>query len=412
MKITTIIWLLIVVSWLSGCSDSDSNNSNNSPPESGELTVLSAGVERTYYLIIPDDYDPRFFEEPLLFAYHGTGGSYDLWLNGFYDLLDAVGNDAIIVLMQALPDGNGVIQWNYEYDFEYFEDVLADVDRRVNFDPARVFVTGHSSGAGMAHELGCNYGDIIRGIAPHAGIMRSTKCVGAVAVFQTHGENDTLVPSGTGEGGHQFWVLYNGFEYDISGPGAHQSCIDHSLGGSPFPVQWCLHQEGSGIEAHDWPGFASESTWQFFSSLDYARPTASPPAGGGNARVGNSIDTTLSFTLRYPPGIVEPTQGAVSIYAAGTQQPVSGGPNSILNLSFDPGDVGPGSEKDYVVPIRYVTETFPGTYAFSVVMYVAAGGNPIPLPGHDHIVFHDVDIVDRNMPVFIDTVLVLEEVFY
>jgi len=415
MKISSVIWLLIAVSGLSGCSVGDSNKSVTPvkpPPETGEVTVMSAEVERVYYLMVPDDYDPRFFDKPLLFAYHGATGTYDLWLNGFYDLVDAVGDEAIIVLPQALADHNGVTLWDYEYDFQYFEDVLADVKSKVNFDPRRVFVTGHSNGAGMSLELGCNYGDVVRGIAPHAGIMRSTKCVGSVAVFQTHSENDTLSTWGGGEIGHKYWVAYNGFEYDVSGPGTHESCIDHSMGGSPYPVEWCLHQEGMGEQAHDWPSFASESTWEFFSALDNAIPSADPPAGGGNERVGTAIDTTVSFTLRYPDTIVDPVQGSLSIYPAGTQLPVAGGPSSILALSFDPGDVGPGSEVEYVVPIRYVTETFPGTYAFSAVMYVATGGNPIPLAGHDHMVFYDVDLIDRNTPLFIDEVLVLEEVFY
>lgn len=413
MKTIRLIWFVIVFTWLSGCSDSDSNGDVTVPPETGEVTVMSAGVERVYYLIVPDDYDPRFFDKPLLFAYHGATATYDLWLNGYYDLVDAVGDEAIIVLPQALPDINGSTLWDYEYDFEYFEDVLADVESKMNFDPRRIFVTGHSNGAGMALELGCNYGDVVRGIAPHAGIQRSTRCVGSVAVFQTHSENDTLSPWGGGEIGHEYWVAYNGFEYDVSGPGTDPSCIDHSLGGSPYPVEWCLHQEGMGEQAHDWPSFASEATWEFFTSLDNAIPTANPPAGGGNDRVGDRIDTTVSFTLRYPDTIVDPVQGSLSIYPAGTQQPVGGGPSSILALSFEPGAVaGPGAEIEYVVPIRYVTETFPGTYAFSVAMYVATGGNPIPLPGHDHILFHDVDLIDRNTPLFIDEVLVLEEVFY
>jgi hypothetical protein len=412
VKLLRIMWWLIAIASLSACSNGPSGTPATVPPETREITITSADVERVYYLIIPDDYDHQSFEKPLLFAYHGATGTYDLWLNGFYDLVDAVGNDAIIVLPQALPDHNGVTLWDYDYDFQYFEDVLADVKSKVHFDPTRVFVTGHSNGAGMALELGCNYGDILRGIAPHAGIMRSTRCVGSVAVFQTHSENDTLSRPGGGEIGHQFFVAYNGFELDVSGPGTHESCIDHSMGGSPYRVEWCLHHEGMGEQAHDWPSFASEATWEFFSSLDHVRPTENPPAGGGNDRVGNSIDTTVSFTLRYPSTIVDPVQGSLSIYPAGTQLPVSGGPSSILALSFDPGDVGPGSEVEYVVPIRYVTETFPGTYAFSVVMYVATGGNPIPLAGHDHMVFYDVDLIDRNTPLFIDEVLVLEEVFY
>lgn len=406
-----LIGLLLAVLWVTGCSDS-SLPYPSVLPVTGEVQVKSAGVARTYYLVIPDDYDPDVVSKPLLFAYHGTGGSAEAWLDGTYDLLDYVGNDAIVVLAQAKADQNGVNQWDYGVDFEYFEDVLADVGRKLTYDPWQVFITGHSSGAGMAHELGCNYGDLVRGIAPHSGIMRSTRCTGSVAVLQSHGNLDTLVPAGTGEAGHQFWVLYNGFQADAFGPGIDPVCIDHSLGGSPYAMQWCLHDEQAGPLGHDWPSFASEATWNFFTALSRQPPGDAPPAGGGNDAVGNLADTTLSFTLEYPPGIVDPTQGAVSIYPAGTQQPLTGGPSSILNFGFDPGDVGPGSVRRYVVPIRYVSETFPGTYAFAISMYVAAGGNPIPFPGRDHIVLTDVTVVDRNTPVIIDEVLLLEVISF
>jgi hypothetical protein len=92
MKTIRLAWFVIIFTWLSGCSDSDSNGDVNAPPETGEVTVMSAGVERVYYLIVPDDYDPRFFDKPLLFAYHGATATYDQWLNGYYDLVDAVGD--------------------------------------------------------------------------------------------------------------------------------------------------------------------------------------------------------------------------------------------------------------------------------------------------------------------------------
>jgi predicted esterase len=402
-----VIGLLAGLLLIAGCSDSNLAYPT-AAPATGPVQLRSEGLDRTYYLVMPDDYDPDGPPKPLLFAYHGTGGKTDAWLDGTYDLLDYVQNDAIVVLAQAKPDRNGVNQWDYDVDFQYFEDVLADVRRKVTYDPDKLFITGHSSGAGMSHELGCNYGDLVRGIAPHSGIMRSTRCIGSVAVFQSHGNLDTLVPAGTGEAGHQFWTLYNGFQSDVYGQGLEPFCIDHSLGASPFPVQWCLHDEQARPLGHDWPSFASEQTWRFFTTLIRQAPGEQPPAGGGNDAVGTLADTTLSFTLEYPPGIVDPTQGAISIYPAGTQQPLTGGPQSILNFGFAPGDVGPGSVKSYVVPIRYINETFPGTYAFAVSMYVAAGGNPIPLPGKDHIVLTDVDVVDRNNPVIIDQTLLLE----
>lgn len=408
-KIATCL-LLALQLFVAGCHDDSDGQAAAPLPETGEVTLMSSATERSFYLIIPEDYDPEQPAKPLLFAYHGTGGSYDLWLEGYYDLVETVGDEAIIVLPQALPATNDVNQWNYAYDFEYFEDMLAYLEEHVNFDRRRVFVTGHSSGAGMAHELGCNYGDRIRGIAPHAGILRSTECVGSVAVLQTHGEYDTLVPAGTGEAGHNFWVLYNGFEYESSTEGVHPSCIDHSLGSLQYPVQWCLHQEGEGNAAHDWPGFASAATWEFFSSLSSEELTADPPAGGGNSQVANLVDTTVSFTLRFPATMGQVTQGSIGLYPGGSQLPLSGGPNTILRLSFDPGTVVPGGEYQYTVPIKYANQTFPGTYAFAFLVYVANGGNPIPYVGRDLIALVDVNVVDRNAPVIIDTPLQLSKV--
>lgn len=102
MKKLGFIGLLVAVVYLAGCSDT--SIPIRVPPVTGEVTVVSEGVPRIYYLIIPDDYDPDRRIKPLLFAYHGTGGSYTAWLDGTYDLLDEVGNDAIVVLAQALPD--------------------------------------------------------------------------------------------------------------------------------------------------------------------------------------------------------------------------------------------------------------------------------------------------------------------
>jgi len=417
MQPIRITILLLLSSLLLGCPG-DNNIGQNAvcvlmtycteanPITTGLQNIESAGQQREFFVQVPDDYATSAAAKPVIFAYHGTGGSYDLWLDGTYDLADEVGNGAILVYMQAAADVNGVNQWDYDFDLQYFEDVLGRLRRGLVFDPDRIFVTGHSSGAGMAHDLGCNYGHIVRAIAPHAGILKSFICTGSVAVLQTHSSNDTLVTWGTGETGHQFWVGYNGFDPDISMPGIDASCIDHSMGGSPYPVQWCLHSEGTGVQAHDWPSFASAATWQFFASLPHAEPTTEPPAGGGNSAA--QFDTLMSFTLEFPAGVGVITEGAISIYPAGTQQPVGGGPNSIINRSFDPGDVGPGETRSYEVPIRYVTETFPGTYAFSVVIYVADGGNPIPFPGKDLLVFRDVDVIDRNTPVVIDTPLLME----
>lgn len=379
---------------------------------SGLKTLLSRGDIREYYLDMPTDYDPHGSLKPLIIAYHGTGGSYQRWLD-YYRLNATVGNGAILLYPDARPNGAGVNQWDFAEDFQMFEDLLDQLPANVRYDSKRIFITGHSSGGGFAHELGCRYGSKIRAIAPDAGSLTTSTCVGSVGVLQIQGAKDSYVPAGIGEIAHQYWVLYNGFESDVSGAGVVPECIDHSLGASDYPVQWCLHQEGDGPTAHAWPSFANTAIWTFFQSLQPLTPRTEAPLGGGNERAAGTSDTTLSFTLRYPAGMGTPIQAAAVLRPGGTVPPVSGAPIAFLNLSFPPG-ASPGDERSYEIPVRFLefggAVTFPGTYTINLVVYVEGGSFPIPAQGVDYTVYVDANLLDRSAPIVIPGVLTLEPI--
>jgi len=381
---------------------------------SGLRTMVSGGDDRIYYLDIPADYDPRGPLKPLIIGYHGTGGSYERWLD-YYKLNQTVGNGAILVYPDARPNAGGVKQWDFADDFQMFEDILDQLPALIRFDPQRIFVTGHSSGGGFTHELGCRYGDRIRAIAPDAGSLTASSCVGSVAVLQIQGEKDSYVPVGLGEIAHRYWVLYNGLQEDTWGPGVVPPCVDHSLGASDYPVQWCLHQEGiDGPSAHAWPSFANAAIWAFFQSLQPLPPRTDPPAGGGNDNAAGGPDTTLSFTLRYPPGMGTPTKVAAVLRPGGTLPPVTTAPTAFLNLDFPP-DAAPGEDHSYVIPIRYQAFgskaiVFPGTYTVNFVVYVEGGGFPIPASGVDYTVYVDMPLTSKATPIDIPGVLTLEPV--
>lgn len=394
---------------VAGCLFDD--NSNNLPPESGLYTLSSGGFERSYYLDLPSDYDPAAGPRPLIIAYHGTGGSHEAWLDD-YRLREVVGDAAILVYPDALPNAANINQWDFSNDFRMFEDLLERLPRRVQFDASRVFITGHSSGGGFAHELGCRYGNRIRAIAAVAGSLTATSCVGAVAVLQIQGQYDPLVPIGVAQLGHRFWTLYNGFDLNSSNPGVVPECVDHAPGPSDYPVQWCLHQEGQGAgnAAHGWPSFANVAIWAFFSGLSDRAPQDEPPPGGGNQRALGNADTTLSFTLRYPSGIPAPVQGVAVLYPAGTRQPIGEAPLAFLNLNFAPGAVA-GDERDYQIPVQYLGfDGFPGSYTLDIAIYVEGGSFPIPASGVDQTVLVDVDLVNAATPIMVPGVLTLEPV--
>lgn len=407
--------LALAVLAAAGCGDDSlSVDPASVPLDSGLRTIRTPDGDREYYLDLPSDYDPDRSPRPLIIAYHGTGLGYEAWLDGTYALKSAVGNGAILIYPDAQPNAVGTKQWDFATDFAFFAQLLDELPRRLRFDPDRVYVTGHSSGGGLAHELGCRFGDRIRAIAPVAGTLTAVQCTGAVAVLQIQGSRDPLVPASIGELGRQFWVAYNGFDLDTTGPGIVAPCVDHSLGASAYPVQWCLHDEGSGVDAHDWPGFAGQAIWSFFSQLPAVAPGTAPPPGGGNERVLAGSDTTLSFTLRFPVGMGAPVRGAVVLYPGGQRQPVTGAPLAFLNLDFALGGAGPGDERSYQVPVRYQAFggalSFPGTYAASIAIYVEGGGFPIPTAGVDYTVFVDLPLSDKSSPVLVPGVLELEPV--
>lgn len=388
------------------------------PPTSGLQEFVSQGVKRSYHIDIPADYSVTAEPKPLLFMFHGTGGSYRHFMpGGVYpteggDLRQKVGNDAIMVIPNALPGEDGVNQWNYSYDFVFFQDLLEELQSRLVFDQRRIFATGHSSGAGFVHELGCRHGDVLRAIAPASGSLTSTSCTGAVAVMQIQSRNDTVVFPNIVQATRDFWVLYNGFDLDTYRPGTTDPCIDYSDGSSPYPVQWCLTDD-TGHGGHQWWSKA-DSIWDFFATLPIAAPTADPPPGGGNDRVDAESDTTLTFTVAYPGTIGPVWRLAAVLYPAGTQPPVFTSPMWFLNIDIDPGAATPGTQQTYTVPAKIFSSSdatpLPGTYAVSIAAYVTGGGFPTPVAGVDHMAFRDVRIVDRTTPIVIEDMFDLEPV--
>lgn len=88
-------------------------------------------------------------------------------------------------------------------DVAYFNALLDDLQNVVNVDETRVYVTGISNGAAMAHRLGCELSSRIAAIAPVAGgnqyaHFRPCTPPRGVPVIQFHGTADPAWGYGTG----------------------------------------------------------------------------------------------------------------------------------------------------------------------------------------------------------------------
>jgi polyhydroxybutyrate depolymerase len=394
------------------------------PLTTGLHSIDSAGAERTYYVQLPADYDASGTElKPLIIGFHGSFASHQSWVgpNERYGFVPEVGDGAVMVFPDAavLPDGQ--INWSFETDFLFFEDILAELDRRgLQYDRNKLFVTGHSSGAGMAHEVGCLYGDIVRAIAISSGsLISGGSCVGSVGVIQTQGEADLAVPINTGAAANNFWTLYNGHDPSTSIPGVVSQCVDYSalgLPGEAYPVQWCQHTGG-----HAWTSFNSGAFWAFFSGLADAAPTVDHPPGGGNEAALGDFDTTLTFTLQYPESFPPITSGAISLYPDDYADGQFRSPSVFLNTDWNPNTQAPGgvvtqgSTVTYnLVPIKFFV--FGGefdvsaSYKLQFSIYVDGGSRPIPTPGLDLKVLLPIDFVDITTPIVIPEILLVEPV--
>ncbi len=382
----------------------------------GLQSMESQGQTRSFYIRVPDDYSPLEAPKPVLFAFHGTDGSHQRWLpGGLYGdgILSEIGDEAILVFPDATPVGTAPVrQFSRDSDGQFFLDLLTHINERLEIDEDRVFVIGQSSGAGFAHQLGCEYGDLIRGIAPAAGAIIPRTCVGSTAVMMIVGETDQLVPLTLTQPSRQFWVAYNGFDLPVSQASPIEQCLDHSLGASDYPVYWCQHP-GEGPRGHSFPGFAPAAIWQFFSGLPQASPGTDAPPGGGNDRVASTLPTTLTVTLDFPATIGPVYRMAVALYQEGWRPGTFSAPIFFLKSNPDFEPVIPGASQILTTPINLPPDAgppfeYPGTYVIAISIYVVGGSYPIPLSGVDHFAWYETVINDPSTPIVIPEPVIVE----
>lgn len=233
------------------------------PRGARNLTIQVNGTSRTYWLWVPDGYDPNT-AIPLMFAWHGSGGDGDEVRRTYFYLEPAVGDGAIIVYPDGLPVDGGSSGWDLDaegIDVKFFDALLASVSEDYCIDRGRVFSTGYSFGGMISHVLGCSRGGQLRGIAPTAGAFfgRSSACPTPVPAWIAHAPNDDIVDFPLAESARDVWLSTNACGTTTM-PTSPNPCVAYDC--ADAEVHWCVHNEG-----HEWPSFAAEGIWAFFSSL-------------------------------------------------------------------------------------------------------------------------------------------------
>ncbi len=239
-----------------GCSETS--------PSSGAFSLLVDEVERTYLVSLPENYEPSR-PYPLVFAFHGLGGSGELVSGPWYFGIEQQGGTpSIFVYPDGLETGDGAGWPNQEgRDVAFFDALLATMQEGYCIDENRVFSTGHSYGGIMTLTLACERASVLRGVAPVAGAhFASGSCSGPVAAWGAHGNPDPTVSYESGLDAMARLLETNGC--DESSAVAVEplgACIEYACDAG-YPVTWCEHDQG-----HDFPDFAAASIKAFFDGF-------------------------------------------------------------------------------------------------------------------------------------------------
>jgi polyhydroxybutyrate depolymerase len=244
-------------------------------PASGDLVIDVDGVQGSYVLSLPADYDPAT-PYPLGFAFHGANRTGPQCQQGdcagFQSAMEA---SAVLVYMTSVG-GPGWTD-DTELNVTFFETVLEHVQASYCIDESLVYTAGTSSGAHFVNILGCRFGDRLAAIAPVAGVLFETECGDPVASLVIHGVDDSSF-----EGGMQardFWREHSGctaetvptiaeiHEAVVATPESH-GCAAYQGCDPGVPVVWCEHSEGGyDGSTHGWPLFGGDRIWAFVSAL-------------------------------------------------------------------------------------------------------------------------------------------------
>jgi polyhydroxybutyrate depolymerase len=176
---------------------------NQLAPGDHTISISVGGQARSFILHVPPN--PPLANRPLILVYHGAddtalGTSQE---TDFEQVADANGD--VVAFLQGYENtwnngaGNTPAQLAHINDVAFTKAVIAEIERLVSVDSARIAATGFSNGALMVQDLGCLLASQISLIVPVEGELpksESPTCAPSkpISVYEIHGTADTAIP--------------------------------------------------------------------------------------------------------------------------------------------------------------------------------------------------------------------------
>jgi polyhydroxybutyrate depolymerase len=242
------------------------------PPGAGFLkdqSLTVGGVKRLYSISLPPSYDSKKLY-PVIFAFHGDGGTGESMKNGF-NFEAKHGDEAIFVY----PNGTGNTWDNDTFDSTKNKDVLfidaivAELKANYCVQPTKFYATGFSRGGFFTSHIACQRGDVFAAVSPQGGggpydgsgknfdnngnlLCPSKRKIPVLFVI---GQNDSLLKDA--RDGRKHWLWSNSCQAATTAA-APAPCVTYN--GCGKEIKWC-EIPGQG---HDVWSQGTETAWQFF----------------------------------------------------------------------------------------------------------------------------------------------------
>lgn len=183
-------------------------------PGDHERWITVGGFPRWYELHVPPRVTSRDALLPVVFNFHGGGGSPQAARRS--SNLDAKADREGFLVVY--PAGTGpfprrLLTWNAGNccghalkrradDVAFVRAILDELPRFVPVDAGRVYATGFSNGAMMTHRLACELSERFAAVAPVSGPLGLERCEPStpIALMHIHGLDDQNAPYRGGNG--------------------------------------------------------------------------------------------------------------------------------------------------------------------------------------------------------------------
>jgi len=209
MAVTTLVGGMFL-----GCASVPGSSPTGTIAQGAFVQTLSHdGEEREFIVYVPSSYDGNE-ELPLMFAFHGFGGTAEDFMNWTQMHPLAEQENFILVFPQgSLLDGSP--HWNSSLpggdnkssadDFGFFDAMVEEISTTYRIDMDRIYTSGYSNGSFFSYALACYRSDLVAAVASVSGTMMDgliDDCNPShpTAMINLHGTSDYVVPYNGGVG--------------------------------------------------------------------------------------------------------------------------------------------------------------------------------------------------------------------